>query len=919
MRACNKRAVPITGSVRRNRRGFTLVELITVLAILAILTSIGVASAVGYIRYSRFEQNQENAVSVYQAAQTALSQKVANGSIEEWSQGIAASNGITFPAVTNADETYSELVALSYFPNGSGSELYDLLSGYFYDASVFRGSMTVVINLTVTGRGEGVAPYYSAGVVGAFYSLQNSGDGWNPSYINTSLGRGDTAPWNTLPCTQYEFRRDKSFVGFFDGTEASVIGPRGVAPVVLPMSVAPPTPVNHVVGPSVDPNADTSGYLFNMRNGETLDLTWAIFDVGPQNLRSSRHNENITITLYNVDVPDEGNNPPYEVYDSFAINASNLHQEFSSTGTNVVHETVNGIYNVTKTSFRTSITIHSQRLNRDVTLPLTITRVDGDTRRDCPAGDENFATVRDSIYYYSYSISLDYMMVRSSDGATRYADKPLNLSATIQGTADYREGDPVQPITTTRSIPETYATRDMNDPVYRRNVSHLSNTSYLTHSYLVTTGVAPRDQEDILDEYTGEPISGRCVVNTLFGDKGYDPGNLDTLKTTDLDSSGGEAVITAYRHLYNIRRINSLNYGATHYLIISDIDWYWHIDNYYASEVRVYNGTTGRSPVEGGTLHIVSFPALQELRSVDSLSSLSSEGSTICSINNVQLRAASFSSGTDNGYGLICENKGNIYNIYTNNLNLVIANVADGSSSDYTGGSNNNSSICPNNSVSFAANGSLLLDRTLNRIELPVGGLIGRNSGTIGLAGSADSVNTISMRNTIVMAGQYWKAANYKFTGGVVGVSEASTTLSGVIELRGRFAVVGGGDNVAGIFGEAKTDVGARLVVNGNPIGSTEFTLPVSSDTGRPMSCVLAGPRLVAGGIAWFQNHSMTYGTAFNLNNISYDRSTGRMSFPGRNNDYQIDVTIPADGLIITFGGDTDHSPAAAISHWEQG
>ena len=189
MRACNKNAVPNTGSVRRNRRGFTLVELIIVLAILVILASIGVASVVGYIRYSRFEQNQENAVSVYQAAQTALSQKVANGSIEEWSKGIAASNGITFPSVTNADETYSELVALSYFPAGSGTELYDLLSGYLYDvsvsrdASLFRGSMTVVINLTVTGRGEGVDPYYSAGVVGAFYSLQNSGGGLNPSYI----------------------------------------------------------------------------------------------------------------------------------------------------------------------------------------------------------------------------------------------------------------------------------------------------------------------------------------------------------------------------------------------------------------------------------------------------------------------------------------------------------------------------------------------------------------------------------------------------------------------------------------------------------------------------------------------------------------------------------------------------------------
>lgn|GEM_PF-1292976 len=921
MRACNKNAVPNTGSVRRNRRGFTLVELIVVLTILVILASIGVASVVGYIRYSRFEQNQENAVSVYQAAQTALSQKVANGSIEEWSQGIAASNGITFPSVTNADETYSELVALSYFPADSGTELYDLLSGYLYDvsvsrdASLFRGSMTVVINLTVTGRGEGVDPYYSAGVVGAFYSLQNQGNGWDSSYINTSEGRGDVAPWNTLPCTQYKFRRDKSFVGFFDGTEASVIGPRGVAPVVLPMSVAPPTPVNHVVGPSVDPNADTSGYLFNLRNGETLDLTWAIFDVGPQILQSSRHNENITITLYNVDVPDEGSNPPYAVYDTFTINASSL-PEFNSASTNVVHETVNGIYNVTKTSCQASVSVISTRFPSGITLPLTITKVEGDTRRDCPAGDENYVAFSDSIYYYSYSISLDYMMVRSLDGVTRYADKPLNLSATIQGTAEYLEGDPAQPITTTRSIPETYATRDMNDPVYRRDVSHMTNTSYLTCSYLVENGVAPKDQEDITDEYTGDPISGRCVVNTLFGDKGYDAGNLGSAKTTDLDSSGGEAVITAYRHLYNIRRINSLNYGATHYLIISDIDWYWHIDNYYASEVRVYNGTTGRSPVEGGALHIVSFPALQELRSVDSLSSLSRVGSNIYSINNVQMRVASFRIGSegDAGYGLICKNQGTVYNIYTNNLNLVLEKVEDGSESDY-------SLINSNEPVTISSGASRHLS------QVPVGGLIGLNTSQIGSSGysDAESYNTIVMNNCVVMAGQYWRYADYvngsSGVGGVVGYSADGSSIYGVIRTGGSFAVIGD-RHVGGIIGQFNKDENnknatlyARLVVDGNPSGDSEFSFPVNTITGQPMTCVVASSDIAGGAIGYLTRATLNY-SHYQRYSVSSPNTDGRITFGNLpDTAYQFNIRLPQNSLIIRTGNTDWPSVGGAIGN----
>ena len=78
---------------RRSRRGFTLVELVVVLVIIAILAAIGVASAVGYVNKSKFDRNSEHAIAVYQAAQAALAQKDASGSIDQWVQGLKALDG----------------------------------------------------------------------------------------------------------------------------------------------------------------------------------------------------------------------------------------------------------------------------------------------------------------------------------------------------------------------------------------------------------------------------------------------------------------------------------------------------------------------------------------------------------------------------------------------------------------------------------------------------------------------------------------------------------------------------------------------------------------------------------------------------------------------------------------------------------
>ena len=66
------------------RHGFTLAEILVVVAIIAILAAVGVATAIGFINKSQYDQNTQNAVTIYQTAQTALTNKVDNGTISDW-------------------------------------------------------------------------------------------------------------------------------------------------------------------------------------------------------------------------------------------------------------------------------------------------------------------------------------------------------------------------------------------------------------------------------------------------------------------------------------------------------------------------------------------------------------------------------------------------------------------------------------------------------------------------------------------------------------------------------------------------------------------------------------------------------------------------------------------------------------------
>ena len=258
-----------------------------------------------------------------------------------------------------------------------------------------------------------------------------------------------------------------------------------------------------------------------------------------------------------------------------------------------------------------------------------------------------------------------------------------------------------------------------------------------------------------------------------------------------------------------------------------------------------YSGVRYRSPAANNKLYVVSFPAICKLGENQTITSMSVANGTTYAINNVQMRTASFRSGNggDAGYGLICTNYGTIYNLYINNLNIILANVKDGSASDYSATSAN---FNPTKTASITTGGSLVLD------DKSIGGLVGYNSGLVGKADIAESENVIRMNNCIVMSGNYWKLANYQkdgttlatySTGGIIGYNEGKNggnqSTYGILELRGAFTVVGGGPNVGGIIGHNKADTSARLITNGDIVKGTtcEYSLPSENNTGMKLSC----------------------------------------------------------------------------------
>lgn len=870
---------------RSSRRGFTLVELIVVLTIIAILAAVGVVSLVGYINKAHFDENSRNAVTVYQAAQNAIAAKTAAGTADEWTRSVMQNvthNDFTnseTAAITDVNDSYHKTISLTFNPRASRSEgsedqaLYDLLSPYFYDPSVFAGTMTVEFDVSVT-RDPGGTNLYSARVIAAFYSKQNTGNsGWDAKCTNT-----ETAVTGRLPETDLNYRQTKSFVGYFDGTEASIAGP-----VSLPQDQM------------------NSDYIFTLRNGETLDVTWGFFN-------DPDRNAEFDIRLHDIDSTDSLGLGDVLIH----IREQDVISGASSTlGTSHnVFECIkygSGFTSWPKLEVQEGYTtISVKRVVAGSTagtvtttdavqyvVPFSVTRVTRDTRDNTP--DD----------YYTYTISLDCLMTRAS-----YADVSSSAYSKILLSKRMFDTDTPKNISAhleNGSIPgalisESYATRAVDDPVYFTEIKVEGpadgTDQQIRYCYDITSGQAGCDTEDY------------CAVNTLFGDLECTDLNGQTISGSYTGSAGGKAVITSFRHLSNIRRVGTT---PVEFKIARELNWFNNVGSVLLSDVKVYASTgtntfVYHSPVESGNAKIVSFPAIPKLNAGQSLSSLSTdtgdENAVIYSINRVQMRKASFYS-TDTCYGLICDNYGTVYNIYTNNVNIVAVDLADGSDSDYS--KNNRNSICPTLNISIDVNGGTRpLDNYNDRdFQRPIGGLIGWNHGTVGIQGEsvANGQNTIKMSNCIVMSSKYWSIYNNGSkapTGGIIGRNE--NNVYGLLEVNGSFAIVNR-DMVGGIIGLSFHDISARLVVDGTSDGTSDFTLPAEShNNNRHLSCAIVSKNVCGGAIGSFSYSGKT--NTFEMNAEDVDFNAGL---------YDIDVTLPVDSMIISMVGYHDEGVGGAI------
>lgn len=193
----------------RNRRGFTLVELMVVLAVSAVLAALVGGGLIAYVRLARFQKNESNARAMFQTAQLAVTQLEMAGEKERFAEQVGATgrNGhITKPL--NGDMSAEQTAALNtriyalYFDKGTtpaeGSAeatLLNYIKDYVSDESFTDASFCIEIDGS-TGQ-----------VFSAFYDSRAEA-------LRFADNAGNTA-CTTLDDRSYTHRRSETLVGYY--------------------------------------------------------------------------------------------------------------------------------------------------------------------------------------------------------------------------------------------------------------------------------------------------------------------------------------------------------------------------------------------------------------------------------------------------------------------------------------------------------------------------------------------------------------------------------------------------------------------------------------------------------------------------------------------------------------------------------